>query len=276
MPELPEVETVARSLAPQLTKGRLSSFFCYQKRVLENVKLSFLQTILQGAVIEKVGRRGKLLIFSLDRGYLMFHLRMTGRLYTVEKKPRQTKYLSAVFGLADGNWLLFEDPRRFGRIYWFAGRADSDRFLQRLGPEPLESSFSGRWLADNFNRRRRQIKALLLDQSFIAGLGNIYVDEALWLAQIHPLTESHQIDFPAALRLRKAIRQVLRKSIALNGATLRDFRFLGNRRGGYADQTLVFGRAQQPCRRCEQPIIKIRVAGRGTHLCPNCQNRAKL
>ncbi|MBX7057772.1 MAG: bifunctional DNA-formamidopyrimidine glycosylase/DNA-(apurinic or apyrimidinic site) lyase [Leptospirales bacterium] len=269
MPELPEVETVARSLQPLLPGKRLLELESVWPRAVAGLPAA--SKYWQGAAILSVDRRAKYLILRLSSGALIVHLRMTGRLFLREAPPQDRRFLSAQFRLDSGEYLIFEDTRRFGRIDFAADEAALSRRFAALGPEPLDRNFSGALFFERLQRSQRQIKALLLDQGFIAGLGNIYVDESLWYAGIHPLTRGADISRQQTMRLLRGIRSILRRSIAANGATLRDFRFLGGQKGGYTARMLVFRRQGQPCRRCGASIQKIRVAGRGTHICPRCQ-----
>ncbi len=270
MPELPEVETVARSLRPYLAGRTLIDFEARWPKVLENVKLAAFRASVRGARIIAVERRAKYMIMRTDRGRVLVHLRMTGRLVPVREVPG-SKHISALFFLDDGTVLVFLDTRKFGRVFYCEDDAAWENFSDRFGPEPLGPSFSPDWLVDGLARRSRIIKPLLLDQEFIAGLGNIYVDEALWMAGIHPLTRSDRVAPERVRTLHGAIRDVLRESIRANGTTFSDFKFLGGQKGGYTDKLKVFHRQGQACPRCGTEIEKMRVAQRGTHICRACQ-----
>ncbi len=269
MPELPEVETVVRSLQPLLPGACIVGIDSVWPRAIADLQKK--REMLIGQRIVAVARRAKYLILHLERGALVIHLRMTGKLYPSPSPAANRKHLSAALALDDGRFLIFEDQRRFGRIYFDLDPQALARRFARIGPEPLDAGFTAESLRQMLHGRRRQIKALLLDQSFVAGLGNIYVDESLWYAGIHPLTIAGDIPAAKVRRLHRGIRLCLRRSIAANGATLRDFRFLGGEKGGYTERMLVFRRQGQPCRRCRATIQKQRLAGRGTHFCPRCQ-----
>lgn len=270
MPELPEVETVARSLRPYLEGKRLSDFEARWPKVLQNVSLAGFRKAVRGARIAAVERRAKYMIMRTDRGRILVHLRMTGKLYPERKRPGD-KHVSALFRLNGGDYLVFHDTRKFGRVYYFPDEESWRGFNQRFGPEPLGRSFSPDWLVDNLKKRQRIIKPLLLDQEFVAGLGNIYVDEALWMAGIHPLTRADRVPREKARRLHQAIKDVLRESIRANGTTFQDFKFLGGKKGGYTDSLKVFARQGEACPRCGRTIEKMRVSQRGTHVCRKCQ-----
>ncbi len=277
MPELPEVETVARSLRPFLVGRTITGFDRHWPRALHDISLPAVRKAVVGRRILAVQRRAKFLILELDDGArVLIHLRMTGKLYPLPALPpkQERKHYSAVLHLddADRKHLVFEDQRRFGRVYYYADAAAFAKFSERYGPEPLDAArFTPDWLRHNLQSHNRMIKPLLLDQEFIAGLGNIYVDESLWMARIHPLTPSRKIPPAKVKKLHGAIREVLEKSIQANGTSFMNFKFLGGYEGGYTDMLLVFQRQGLPCLRCKRKIVKLKVAQRGTHICPNCQ-----
>ncbi|MEQ9363363.1 MAG: bifunctional DNA-formamidopyrimidine glycosylase/DNA-(apurinic or apyrimidinic site) lyase [Leptospirales bacterium] len=273
MPELPEVETVARSLRPHLIDRKIAAFERYWPKTLHDISLpAFRKAVVQRSIVD-VRRRAKFVIVALDRGFVLVHLRMTGKLYPLPEIPpeRERKLISCAFTLNDGTNLIFEDQRRFGRLYYFSDEAALGDWSRRFGPEPLDADFTPHWLTHSLAGSKRQIKALLLDQEFIAGLGNIYVDESLWLAKIHPLTPAALVPKAKIRRLHGAIIEVLEKSIRMNGTSFMNFKFLGGYEGGYTDELLVFGRQGQPCLRCKKSIVKLKVAQRGTHICERCQ-----
>ena len=275
MPELPEVETVRRSLCPFLEGRRIVDLRAVWKRALEGVSEEGLQMQVSGQRIVKLERRAKYLVLALERGWIVIHLRMTGKLYPLPAPPKETKHVSVLLFLDDGQTLVFHDVRRFGRLQYISTEVDFQAFLSRFGPEPLGRAFTPQRLAHDLHSHRRQLKPLLLDQGFVAGLGNIYVDEALWEAGLHPLTPSDRVTDSQAARLHGAIRLVLSESIQKNGTTFMDFKFLGGERGGYTDSLRVFRRQGKACPRCGHPIRKLRVAQRGTHICERCQKLPK-
>ena len=271
MPELPEVETVVRSLRPHLEKKLLSDCKTPWPKVLDNLSLAQLNSNIRRNKILKLSRIAKYIVIELEKGYLLAHLRMTGMLYPVDEQPAGKKHISAYFKLDSGKYLVFQDQRKFGRIYYYQDSAALREFSERFGPEPLGPDFSSDWLKENLQKHKRLMKPLLLDQSFIAGLGNIYVDEALWEAKIHPLELSGNVPTRKITRLHVAIQTVLNESIEANGTTFMDFKFLGGRKGGYTDNLRVFSRQGEPCPRCNHIITKLKVAQRGTHICEKCQ-----
>ena len=204
----------------------------------------------------------------LENGFIPIHLRMTGRLYPNDRIPDE-KHISAVFQLSD-KVLIFKDTRKFGRIYWYDEWSEFDN---KHGIEPLGEQFTKQWLVQSLHSKKRQMKALLLDQHLIAGLGNIYVDEALWTARIHPLTTSNKVTTIEISRLHKSIKAILEQAIAYNGTTFINFTFKDGVPGSYRNQLQVFDREGDHCKRCNTTIKKIRAAGRGTYFCPRCQKR---
>ncbi len=270
MPELPEVETVVRYLRPWLrgkTVRRFQTLNGWWKVVQGSSPETFAKHIV-GQQIIKIRRRGKFVVWNLINGNVLIHLRMTGRLITKLTEQDDPKHLTAEFQFSDGTSLYFKDYRKFGRISFLENLADLDA---RLGLEPLSSAFTATWLYRSLQAHRRQIKPLLLDQTFIAGLGNIYVDESLWKAKIHPLAISQHVGKRKATVLATAIQTILKRAIELNGTTIQSFKFGLGETGRFVSELQVFGRVGQPCPRCKTQICKIRVAQRGTHFCPRCQ-----
>ena len=275
MPELPEVETVRRRLAPVLEGRRLEHVEISDERLTRPFAAAEVAQALEGEVVREVGRRGKYLVVRFDSGRaLLIHLRMTGSL---RHAPRGTladdPHRRAVATLDDGSDVAYRDVRRFGT--WLLLEApEVDEYVDaRVGREPLEATFRARDLAERLAARRAPVKAAILDQRTVAGIGNIYADEALWRARIHPLTAARDLT-PAELRaLHRGIRRALEAGIARHGSTLRDYALPDGSSGGMQDEFKVYGRAGEPCDRCGTPIEKIRAAGRGTWYCPRCQVR---
>jgi formamidopyrimidine-DNA glycosylase len=271
MPELPEVETVVVELRPNLVGRRILAADVLWPRTLATPdRTSFVQD-LQGRQITGLRRRGKYLLFGLDSGdFLIVHLRMTGRLEIVPgDSPMRTGFHTrAWFDLSGGECLVFTDARKFGRI-WLAH--DPEALLGALGPEPLDWEFDAALLGGRIRRRRVAIKALLLDQSVVAGIGNIYADEALFLAGIHPLRPGASLCDDEVERLHAAIRQVLREAISQQGTTLRDYRPPYSPEGAYRNNLRVYQQTDLPCPRCSTPIQRIRVTQRSAHFCARCQ-----
>jgi formamidopyrimidine-DNA glycosylase len=259
MPELPEVETVVRTVTPHIT-GRRIVAAVFSSRFVTPGNRKSLAARLAGRRIESVRRRGKFIVVTLDRGTLVIHLGMTGRLLVAGQPGAHTH---GIFTLDDGQ-LLYDDPRQFGRIEYSAAR------VARLGPEPLEITL------DEFRarlRRKARMKSLLLNQAFLAGLGNIYADESLFAAGIHPLASAARLSAPRAAKLHQAIREILTEAIASGGSSISDYVDAEGQRGWFQVRHCVYGREGQPCVKCGTPIRKIVVAQRGTHFCPKCQKR---
>jgi len=260
VPELPEVETVVRSLADRLQSRRIVAA-SFSSRFVTPGNRKRLASRLAGRTIRSLARRGKFIVMTLDEGTLAVHLGMTGKLLI---DATATGHTHGVFTLDDGV-LLYDDPRQFGRI-----ELDSRR-VGKLGPEPLEiglEEFSKRLKA-----RKSRVKPLLLNQTFLAGLGNIYVDEALFQAGIHPLAIASRLNAARAARLHQAIREILTLAIEHRGSSISDYVDAGGRRGNFQILHKAYGREGQPCVNCGAPIRKILVAQRGTHFCPQCQKR---
>ena len=271
MPELPEVQTVVNYLSDNVLGKTISSIESpnnHAKSFVDGTLNDFYQ-ILQKKEIHKIWRRGKYIIFNLDEGYLLFHLRMTGRLMLQLPITEDIKYVSAKLIFEDGSELFFRDTRKFGRIY---SCNNLDWLENKLGIEPLSSGFTAEWLHAQLKQKNRMMKPLLLDQSFIAGLGNIYVDEALWLAGIHPLSIASTISNKQSKKLHEGIQSVLLNALAAKGTTIINFSYGDNNdSGNYKDQLKIFGKENRPCPGCGIPIKKMKVAQRGTHFCPKCQ-----
>jgi formamidopyrimidine-DNA glycosylase len=274
LPELPEVETIRAHLAPLLVGRRLERVEIADPRLTRPEPPEAVAASLEGEEIRAVGRRGKYLVVEFVSGrHLLIHLRMTGN---VEHPARggfdADPYLRAVVRLDDGSDLAYRDVRRFG-TWELLEPGDLEPYFaaRRLGREPLERPFTTNAVVDAFAGRRAPVKAALLDQRAAAGVGNIYADEALWRARIHPLRTAGSLSREEVASLRRGIREALKMGIARQGATLRDYRDPNGGRGRMQEEFRVYGRADEPCFRCGTPIEKIRAGGRGTWFCPSCQ-----
>jgi formamidopyrimidine-DNA glycosylase len=273
MPELPEVETVRRSLIDKIVGQRINSLHIRDfPGVLGAERVDDVQARIRGRVVQSIRRRAKYLIIDLDDGTaIVVHLRMTGRLSAVphEEPPLRFEHLSIDFD--NGLDLRFSDQRKFGRVI-HVHSSDLDRLDQRLGREPLESGFSAAWLAERLRRRPGKIKAVLLDQGLIGGLGNIYVDESLYQARIHPERPANSLTTDEIRRVHRAIRAVLRAAVDGRGTTFSSFEDASGNRGGYGGMLRVYGQGgKAPCPRCGNPLVRTVVGGRGTSFCPQCQ-----
>jgi formamidopyrimidine-DNA glycosylase len=272
MPELPEVETTRRTLAPHLigrvfTGARLD----WPKAVAYPDAATFEQR-LRGRRVVDLTRRGKHLVIVLDDGSaLVVHLRMTGSLQFADQAALPARYTRNTLFLDGGSELRFVDVRKFGQL-WLIAAEEAERLpYDRTGPEPLDPAFTEQTLGELLHKRHSKLKATLLDQHLLAGLGNIYVDEALFEAGLHPERHADSLTADEISRLHAAIGAVLRRGIANQGTSYRDFVGPFGEPGSNQEDLRVWRRAGQPCLRCGAPIQKLRVTGRGTHLCPVCQ-----
>ncbi len=274
MPELPEVETVRRRLEPSLVGRRFDRVEIADARLTRPLDPIEVAVELQGERVAAVDRRGKYLIVRFESGRaLLVHLRMTGTLLHVDGGTRRDAdpHRRAVVKLDDGSDVIYRDVRRFGT--WLLAEPDElEPYLaERLGREPLEAAFTTKRLAEALAGRRAPVKAAILDQRRLAGVGNIYADEALWRARIHPTRPAGELAAEELRALHRGIREALRAGIERQGATLRDYRTPDGGSGRMQHEFKVYGREGEPCDRCGRPIEKIRAAGRGTWFCPNCQ-----
>ncbi|UCD39113.1 MAG: bifunctional DNA-formamidopyrimidine glycosylase/DNA-(apurinic or apyrimidinic site) lyase [Fidelibacterota bacterium] len=269
MPELPEVETVVRYLRPHLEGRTVNRFEAWWPKVTDPMPAEVFAQMATNRVIHAIHRRGKYILWQLDRGFIHIHLRMTGQLVVLDGADNDDRHhVTAEFDLSDEMTVLFRDMRKFGRVGYLEDIAPLEA---KLGPEPLSPQFTPDLLHRLLADHRRQIKPLLLDQGFIAGLGNIYVDEALFLARVHPGTPASSLTLEQAQILHHAIQGILTESIGLDGTTIINFSFGDGGRGRFRDMLQVFRREGEPCPVCGTPLEKIRIAQRGTHLCPQCQ-----
>ncbi|HSK16736.1 MAG TPA: bifunctional DNA-formamidopyrimidine glycosylase/DNA-(apurinic or apyrimidinic site) lyase [Gaiellaceae bacterium] len=274
MPELPEVETIRSRLAPGLAGRRLERVEIRDPRLTRPEPPDAVAAALEGERVADVRRRGKYLIVVFESGrHLLVHLRMTGTvLHPAPAETVEDAHTRAVISMDNGSDIAYRDVRRFGTWELLEpGELEEYFAARRLGREPLERGFTAARLAEALAGRRAPVKAALLDQRAAAGVGNIYADEALWYARIHPQAPAGALDLEQVAALRNAIRKALRLGIRRQGATLRDYRGADGGRGRMQDEFRVYGRAGQPCERCGTPIARTRVAGRGTWYCPVCQ-----
>ena len=277
MPELPEVETIRRQLAPALEGRRLVHVDVRDPRWCEPAPPEAIEDALRGRRIESVGRRGKYLILSLsDDVHLVMHLRMTGNLL-LSGEAEDPAHLRVAINLDDGRRLLFVDVRRFGTGDVLLGGDALERYFDsRLGVEPLSADFTAEALRALARGRKQPVKAFLLNQERIAGVGNIYADEALFRARIHPLRPVGKLKREQIEALRAGVIESLELGIDSKGASIDDYRHVDGARGSFQDRFLVYSRAGEPCARCGTPIEKLRAAGRGTYVCPSCQRRPRV
>ena len=274
MPELPEVETVVRSLRPRIVGRKIQSIAVGPKKLRVPWKPAWAGEIV-GRRITDVRRRGKWILVGLSKTeqLLLLHLGMSGRISVEPPSALKTGHTHIVMPLDTGIELRFHDPRRFGCICVIKDQAAFEAST-RLGPEPFEVTSDA--FHEAVRRSKRALKAILLDQGVLAGVGNIYADESLFEARLDPRRLGTTMTRPESDRLRKAVVKVLRKSIDAKGSTISSFYFGEGEQGGYQTRFLVYDRKGKPCRRCGQPIECIRLAGRSTHFCPRCQTKSAL
>jgi formamidopyrimidine-DNA glycosylase len=273
MPELPEVETIRLKLEPRLVGRTLDRVEIDDARLVRPFEPQAVAAELEGERVSALERRGKYLIVRFESGRaLLIHLRMTGSLRHAERGAlHEDRHRRAVVRLDDGSDVAYRDVRRFG-TWLLLGPGDLEPYLaKKLGEEPLQRGFTTRLLAKRLEGRRAPVKAALLDQRTVAGLGNIYVDEALWRAGIHPLRPAESLTPEEVARLTRGVKEALRAGIRRQGASLRDYSTPDGGRGRMQDRFRVYGRDGEPCQRCGTPIDKIRAGGRGTWYCPACQ-----
>lgn len=274
MPELPEVETVARLIRPRIEGRSIVDGHASWVRTLGGASLRAFRQGVRGTSVACVWRRGKFIVFDLARegelaGWLVGHLRMTGRFHVEAADWDPGPYGRVRLDLDDGRAFHFIDVRKFGRLVF---TTELDDLIGKLGPEPLGEEFSEAWLRGALRARRRMLKPLLLDQTFLAGLGNIYVDEALHRSRLHPLRRSDQLRPADVHRLHAAIRTTLGEAVEREGSSFDTFyRTPEGQPGSYQHQFRVYGREGQPCPECRAPVRRMVVGQRGTHLCRRCQ-----
>jgi len=275
LPELPEVETIRRQLAPHVDGRTIVAAQLLDPRWTRPDPPGPVEAELRGALVERLGRAGKYLVWSLSEDrYLLQHLRMTGTLlYDPPAAPSHTR---VTLELDDGHRVVYVDPRRFGTGHLVRGAGARDAYLhERLGVEPFTPGFTGEHLHTLARGRAAPVKAFVLDQRHIAGVGNIYADEALFRAMIHPLRPAGRLTKADWERVREGIEQALGAGIEAKGASIDDFRHVDGARGSFQDLFLVHRRAGRPCPSCGTMIRKIVVVGRGTYVCERCQPRPR-
>ena len=271
MPEMPEVETVRRTLTPLAVGKTIKRVDVWYDKVIIGDMKSFQQQ-LKGKTIEKIDRYGKYLLFRLGDLTIVSHLRMEGkyRLTTADAPREKHEHLQFVF--TDGSALRYDDVRKFGRLQLVTtGTERIVTGIKRLGPEALSPEFAEDYLAKALKNKTKKVKNLLLDQTVVAGLGNIYVDEVLWQAKINPVAEPKDLTKQQVQDLYEAINSTIKEATKLGGTTVHSFLNAEGQAGGYQDRLEVYGRAGEDCLRCGKKLVKIKVNGRGTTYCPNCQ-----
>lgn len=269
MPELPEVETTVRALRPHLVGRTITHMKIMWPRHIGKPTPDEIENQIRNQRITAVGRRGKYIVLSLHtKESLIIHLRMSGHLSVVAANEPLHRHVRTIFYLDDGKELRFRDQRKFGKVYLVA---DTAVVLGKLGPEPLEPAFTANELQQRLANRRRAMKPLLLDQQVVAGLGNIYADEALFDAGIHPRRTADSLNQQEIERLHMAIQKVLQLGISREGASIELYTKPDGTMGDMQNAVAVFRRSGEPCYRCGTLIERIILGGRSTHFCPTCQ-----
>lgn len=277
MPELPEVEIVVQGLNQMILGEKIKKVEVRWPRIIESPTVEDFKNQLEGQVFEEVKRRGKFILFYLTDDVLISHLRMEGKYQVVDPKnevedPFDSKHTHVIFHLESGEELRYLDVRKFGRMSLVPkGQEFKHKSLAKLGPEPVAEEFKLDAMQEFLTRRTKAIKGVLLDQHIVVGIGNIYADEILYEAKIHPSRPANSLTAAEEELLYKAIISILAKAVKKGGTTIRSYENAFGKNGNYQDYLKVYGKTGEDCPRCGTPIEKIKVAGRGTHFCPTCQ-----
>jgi formamidopyrimidine-DNA glycosylase len=270
MPELPEIETIRRGIEPFLINQSIDFLIIREKRLRVVIDETLLHVCQQK--IENVSRRGKYLLLQMPQGSLLIHLGMSGRLHLLEKNTEVKKHDHVDFILQNQQILRYSDPRRFGLLVWVNKKELLDhKLLKHLGPEPLTDSFAADSLYQKLQRSSRSIKLLIMDNRIVVGVGNIYANEALFKAAIHPQTPGNKIPFKKVVQLITAIQSVLSDAIDQGGTTFKDFQDAAGKPGYFQQKLSVYGRENLPCITCHEKLISIRLDNRATVFCSKCQ-----
>lgn len=271
MPELPEIHTVVNYLKKNVVDKKITKVAIIDNSIIENISNTQFKKGLLGNRIENVRRRGKYVIIELTNGKnLIVHLRMTGQLIYNNSNAENNKYTRILINLDKNSQLKIGSKRKFTTVN-LVDEPDEIKCIREMGPEPLESDFDVEKFKSLFKNRRGMIKPLLMKQRFIAGLGNIYTDEALFLSKIHPKTKANKINEDEKEKLYNSIQKVLKEGIKHNGTTREDYKTASNETGSHQNYLHVYGKDGEECTECDCLIEKIKVSGRGTHYCPCCQ-----
>ena len=270
MPELPEVETTRAGIAPYILNQTIESVIVRQPKLRWPVPAE-LSTKLVGLEVLSVERRGKYLLINIETGTVIVHLGMSGSLRVLETASLPAKHDHVDILFSGSVVLRYNDPRRFGCVLWVEGNPFEHSLLASLGPEPLTEEFNGKYLFQRSRRRVVPVKSFIMDSKVVVGAGNIYANEALFMAGIHPFRASGKISRQRYDRLAKAIKQVLAAAIIQGGTTLREFVGSDGRPGYFSQQLQVYGRGQQPCSRCGRSLKEDRLNQRATVFCSGCQ-----
>lgn len=270
MPELPEVETVTRHLQPRLLNQTVLEIIVRQPKLRWTIPAE-ISTLLPGVKIKKIFRRGKYILLLTTSGTLIIHLGMSGCLHLLEKNSSPTKHDHIDIIFKNHSVLRYHDPRRFGCILWATENYQTHPLLANLGPEPFANEFSGKYLFQLSRKRKVPIKSFLMDNKTVVGIGNIYANESLFLAGIHPLSSADCVSEEKYKSLAKISKQVLKKAIQLGGTTLNDFADPNGNPGYFSQELYVYGREHLPCLQCKTLLQKVIISQRSSVYCSNCQ-----
>jgi formamidopyrimidine-DNA glycosylase len=277
LPELPEVETIRRELEPLITGKTFAAPVLHMPTTIERPTPAEFITALDGRTVRQVGRKGKYLIIGLDRGILVVHLRMTGNLIFSDQGPaKEERFLRVTLPFTDSSALFYLDMRRFGRLWYVSGEEElNSAVLKNVGPDIYSDLGCAEFQELLEKKGKSKLKALLLDQAFAAGMGNIYTDECLYRCGFHPQRQVSTLAAGDTAALYASVQAVLREGIEYGGTTFRDYRSASGALGDFQSRLAVYGRKGENCKRCGGPIEKTVVAGRGTYYCPCCQPEEK-
>lgn len=273
MPELPEVETVKEALNQTVKGQTIKEIELRYEPMIKNMSADEFKEKLINQTIQEVSRRGKYLVFHFDDYQLLSHLRMEGKYFYVDSDFELNPHVHVIFTLENGKRLLYQDTRKFGTYHLYDKAIDLETTapFQVLGLEPFATEFTPSYVKEKIQNKKKPIKSLLLDQTVVCGLGNIYVDEVLYRARLHPLTSSSELTDKDIENVVKYTVEVLARAIELGGTTIRTFRSSHGVSGTFQNELLVHQRKGENCYECHTPIEKIKVGGRGTYFCPTCQ-----
>ncbi|WP_173915869.1 DNA-formamidopyrimidine glycosylase [Halobacillus sp. Marseille-Q1614] len=273
MPELPEVETVRKTLKNLILKKEIQDVSIFWGNIIKKPQdPEIFKSWLKGQTMQEIKRQGKFLVFEMDDISMVSHLRMEGKFGVYESAVPRPKHTHVIFHFTDGTELRYNDVRKFGTMHLFPkGEESKEKPLNQLGPDPFAPAFTIDYFYEKLKKTSRNIKAVLLDQSVVAGLGNIYVDEALYRARVHPERISKELTFEEARRVRDASIETIVEAVEQGGTTIRSYLNGQGEMGMFQQKLNVYGKEDTECPGCGTVIIKLRVSGRGTHICPECQ-----
>lgn len=275
MPELPEVETIRGTLERLVLNKTIEDITVHWPKIIKHPDdTDEFRTLLHGETIEKISRRGKFLLFYLTDYVLVSHLRMEGKYRVVPSTEEIDKHTHVIFHFTDGTDMRYHDVRKFGTMHVFPkGKESTVKPLNQLGPDPFEKKYTVDYMQKKLAKTTRMIKAVLLDQTVVAGLGNIYVDEVLFLSRIHPEKRANKLTKQEVKMIWKNAHLVLEKAVEQGGTTIRSYVDGEGEMGMFQQQLYAYGQDGEPCQHCGTEIEKLKVAGRGTHICPSCQKK---